>query len=513
MVCQKVTESGFSMRENIDELDAGEFTFDNTFARLPERFYTRLAPTPVSSPKVIKVNEQLAKILSLDPEALAGCAGAKILSGNCVPKGSEPLAMVYAGHQFGGWVPQLGDGRAILLGEIVGRDGVRRDIQLKGAGPTPYSRSGDGRAALGPVLREYILSEAMWRLGIATTRSLAAVDTGDTILREEALPGAIVVRVAESHIRVGTFQFFSARSDTVGLKALADYVIERHFPSIDNADGKYEALLEAVIRRQASLIAHWQLIGFIHGVMNTDNTSVVGETIDYGPCAFMDSYDPKKVFSSIDQFGRYAYSNQPGIGYWNMACLSQALLPLIEGGEESALDTVQKIVGKYPELFREAYLVGLRKKLGLRKELDADEKLGQDLLQEMSEEGMDYTLTFRHLTSYHGSNGTRAAAARRFFGVSKGLKDWIARWSRRLEEDGVGSNGWQEVMESANPVNIPRNHLVEEAIKYAVSENDYTHFHKLVGVLESPYKEVVSSTKYGLPPEPHEEVKATFCGT
>ena len=513
MVCQKVTESGFSMRENIDELDAGEFTFDNTFARLPERFYTRLAPTPVSSPKVIKVNEQLAKILSLDPEALAGCAGAKILSGNCVPKGSEPLAMVYAGHQFGGWVPQLGDGRAILLGEIVGRDGVRRDIQLKGAGPTPYSRSGDGRAALGPVLREYILSEAMWRLGIATTRSLAAVDTGDTILREEALPGAIVVRVAESHIRVGTFQFFSARSDTVGLKVLADYVIERHFPSIDNVDGKYEALLEAVVQLQASLVADWQLIGFIHGVMNTDNTSVVGETIDYGPCAFMDSYDPKKVFSSIDQFGRYAYSNQPGIGYWNMACLSQALLPLIEGGEESALDTVQKIVGKYPELFREAYLVGLRKKLGLRKELDADEKLGQDLLQEMSEEEMDYTLTFRHLTSYHGSNGTRAAAARRFFGVSKGLKDWIARWSRRLEEDGVGSNGWQEVMESANPVNIPRNHLVEEAIKYAVSENDYTHFHKLVGVLESPYKEVVSSTKYGLPPEPHEEVKATFCGT
>ena len=268
------------MRENIDELYAGGFTFDNTFSRLPERFYTRLAPTPVSSPKVIKVNEELAEILGLDPEALGGRVGANILSGNCVPEGSEPLAMVYAGHQFGGWVPQLGDGRAILLGEIVGRDDVRRDIQLKGAGPTPYSRSGDGRAALGPVLREYVLSEAMWRLGIATTRSLAAVDTGDTILREEELPGAIVVRVAESHIRVGTFQFFSSRSDIVGLKALADYVIERHFPSIDDVDGKYEALLEEVVKRQASLIAHWQLIGFIHGVMNTDNTSVVGETID-----------------------------------------------------------------------------------------------------------------------------------------------------------------------------------------------------------------------------------------
>ena len=501
------------MRKNIDELDAGKFTFDNTFARLPERFYTRLAPTPVSSPKVIKVNEQLAEILGLDPEALGGRVGANILSGNCVPKGSEPLAMVYAGHQFGGWVPQLGDGRAILLGEIVGRDDVRRDIQLKGAGPTPYSRSGDGRAALGPVLREYILSEAMWRLGIATTRSLAAVDTGDTILREEELPGAIVVRVAESHIRVGTFQFFSSRSDIVGLKALADYVIERHFPSIDNVDGKYEALLEEVVKRQASLIAHWQLIGFIHGVMNTDNTSVVCETIDYGPCAFMDSYDPKKVFSSIDQFGRYAYSNQPGIGYWNIGCFGQTLLPLIEGGKKSALDRVQKIVAKYPELFREAYLVGFRKKLGLRKQLDADEILGQELLQEMAAEGLDYTETFRHLTSYHGSNGARVAAAQHFFGVSKGLKDWIARWSRRLEEDWVGSHGWETVMGSANPVYIPRNHLVEEAIKYAVSENNYNYFHKLVEVLENPYEEVMSSAKYGLPPEPHEEVKATFCGT
>ncbi|MEE2694415.1 MAG: YdiU family protein [Pseudomonadota bacterium] len=501
------------MHERIDELNAAQFTFDNTFARLPGRFYTRLAPTPVSSPKVIKVNNQLAEILGLDPEALESCSGATILSGNSVPKGSEPLAMVYAGHQFGGWVPQLGDGRAILLGEIVGRDGVRRDIQLKGAGPTPYSRSGDGRAALGPVLREYILSEAMWRLGIATTRALAVVDTGDIILREEELPGAIVVRVAESHIRVGTFQFFSSRSDTAGLKALADYVIERHFPSIDNAEGKYESLLEAVVRRQASLIAHWQLIGFIHGVMNTDNTSVVGETIDYGPCAFMDSYDPKKVFSSIDQFGRYAYSNQPGIGYWNIACFSQALLPLIGGAEKSALDRVEKIVGKYPELFREAYLVGLRKKLGLRKELQIDETLGQDLLQEIAEEGMDYTVTFRHLVSYHGSNGPRVAAAQRFFGVSKGLKDWIGRWSRRLEEDGVDSRGREAVMESANPVYIPRNHLVEEAIRYAVRENDYSYFHKLIAVLENPYEEVASLARYGLPPEPHEEVKATFCGT
>ena len=421
--------------------------------------------------------------------------------------------MVYAGHQFGGWVPQLGDGRAILLGEVVGRDGVRRDIQLKGAGPTPYSRNGDGRAALGPVLREYILSEAMYALGIPTTRSLAAVDTGDTIFREEELPGAIVVRVAESHIRVGTFQFFSSQADVAGLKALADYVIERHFPSINKAEGKYEAFLGAVVHRQASLIAHWQLIGFIHGVMNTDNTSIAGETIDYGPCAFMDSYDPKKVFSSIDQFGRYAYSNQPGIGYWNVACLGQALLPLIEGNEKVVLDKVQEIIGEYPRVFQDAYLVGLRKKLGLRKNLEADEALGQDLLQEMAKERIDFTLAFRQLAAYHNSNIAKSAEAKRFFKISKGLQNWIARWSRRLEKEGVDSLGREALMESVNPAYIPRNHLVEEAIKYAVSENDFSRFYKLLAVLENPYEEVARSARYGLPPEPHEEVKATFCGT
>ena len=316
------------MQELAEQLVVPKFGFDNTFARLSERFYTRLPPTPVSEPTLIKLNSKLAINLGLDPQALQTNSGVGMLSGNYLPQGSEPLAMVYAGHQFGGWVPQLGDGRAILLGEVLSKDGRRQDIQLKGAGPTPYSRMGDGRAALGPVLREYIVSEAMWALGIPTTRSLAAVATGDRVFREQALPGAIVARGAESHVRGGTFQFFSARSDKDGVKELADYVIERHFSDIGAAGDRYELLLNAVVMRQADLIAQWQLVGVIHGVMNTDNTSIVGETIDYGPCAFMDNYDPKKVFSSIDQMGRYAYANQPGIGYWNQTCFGQALLDL-----------------------------------------------------------------------------------------------------------------------------------------------------------------------------------------
>jgi uncharacterized protein YdiU (UPF0061 family) len=501
------------MHEPVEQLILPEFGFDNTFVHLSERFYTRLSPTPVSEPTLVKLNSKLAINLGLDPQALQTTSGAGILGGNYLPQGSEPLAMVYAGHQFGGWVPQLGDGRAILLGEVLGKDGRRRDIQLKGAGPTPYSRMGDGRAALGPVLREYIVSEAMWALGIPTTRSLAAVVTGDTVFREQALPGAIVARVAESHVRVGTFQFFSARSDTAGVKEMADYVIARHFSDIDSTHDKYELLLNAVVMRQAALIAQWQLVGFIHGVMNTDNTSIVGETIDYGPCAFMDKYDPKKVFSSIDQLGRYAYANQPGIGYWNLGCFGQTLLPLIEGDVDASLKKAQEIVGQYPALFQEAYLKGLRKKLGLQTEQEGDRALAEDLLSEMAKEGVDYTVTFRNLSALGLSIAGEVRQAEKFFEHSKGFQEWIVRWNKRLREDGVHAMTHTRVMRSANPAVIPRNHLVEEAIKFAVADGDYSHFHKLVEMVERPYDEAASSTKYALPPRPEEEVTQTFCGT
>src|SRR6201982_2104496 len=320
------------------------FPFDNSYAALPDGFFARVAPTPVASPKLVKLNRPLAKHLGLDPDWLAGPEGVEILAGKRVPDGADPIAMAYAGHQFGHFVPQLGDGRAILLGEVIDADGVRRDIQLKGSGPTPFSRRGDGRAALGPVLREYIVSEAMAALGVPTTRSLAAVVTGENVVRETLLPGAVLTRVASSHVRVGTFQYFAARSDVAGVRRLADHVIARHYPDIANAERRYHALLDAVIGRQAELVARWLLVGFIHGVMNTDNTSISGETIDYGPCAFMDHYDPAQVFSSIDEQGRYAYANQPRIALWNLTRLAECLLPLFSDEQEKAITEAQGIL-------------------------------------------------------------------------------------------------------------------------------------------------------------------------
>src|ERR1700728_759108 len=336
------------------------FAFDNSYARLPDRFFARLPPTPVAGPRLVRLNEKLAWHLRLDPGMLAAPEGVEILAGNRVPKTGEPLAMAYAGHQFGTFVPQLGDGRAILLGEVIDRDGVRRDIQLKGSGPTPFSRRGDGRAALGPVLREYIVSEAMAALGIPTTRSLAAVVTGERVVRETLLPGAVLTRVASSHIRVGTFQFFAARNDTEGVRRLADHVINRHYPDAARADRPYHALLEGVVARQGGLVARWLLVGFIHGVMNTDNTSISGETIDYGPCAFMDHYDPATVFSSIDEQGRYAYANQPRIALWNLTRLAECLLPLLADVQDEAIAEAQAVLGHFAEHFNTAYQAGLR---------------------------------------------------------------------------------------------------------------------------------------------------------
>src|SRR6266513_3477731 len=374
------------------------FPFQNTYAALTANFFARVAPTPVAAPRLIKLNRPLALQLGLDPDVLDSPEGAEILAGKSVPDGADPIAMAYAGHQFGHFVPQLGDGRAILLGEVIDADGVRRDIQLKGSGPTPFSRRGDGRAALGPVLREYIVSEAMAALGIPTTRSLAAVVTGENVMRETPLPGAVLTRVASSHIRVGTFQYFAARNDTEGVRRLADHVIGRHYPQAANADRPYHALLEAVIARQADLLARWLLVGFIHGVMNTDNTSISGETIDYGPCAFMDHYNPAQVFSSIDEMGRYAYANQPRIALWNLTRLAECLLRLFSDDQDKAIEQAQLGLGDFAEVFNAAYQAGLRRKLGLFTARESDQALAQDLLDAMAKNQADFTLTFRKLS-------------------------------------------------------------------------------------------------------------------
>src|SRR5450432_3100416 len=368
------------------------FPFQNTYAALPDNFFARVAPTPVDSPRLIKLNRPLAVHLGLDPDRLGSPEGTEILAGKRIPDGADPIAMAYAGHQFGHFVPQLGDGRAILLGEVIDADGVRRDIQLKGSGPTPFSRRGDGRAALGPVLREYIVSEAMAALGIPTTRSLAAVITGENVMRETPLPGAVLTRVASSHIRVGTFQYFAARGDTEGVRRLADHVIARHYPQAANADRPYYALLEGVIARQAELVARWLLVGFIHGVMNTDNTSISGETIDYGPCAFMDQYDPNKTFSSIDTGGRYAFGNQPRIAHWNLTRFAETLLPLIADNEEEAARLASDRLARFTAIFEAAYARVMRAKLGLQLEEEADSALAANLLERLASNHVDYTV-------------------------------------------------------------------------------------------------------------------------
>src|ERR1700681_2903376 len=403
------------------------FAFENSYARLPDRFFARLRPTPVAAPRLVRLNKKLAWHLGLDPGKPAGREGVEILADNRVPKRGEPLAMAYAGHQFGTFVPQLGDGRAILLGEVIDRDGVRRDIQLKGSGPTPFSRQGDGRAALGPVLREYIVSEAMAALGIPTTRALAAVTPGETVWRETPLPGAVLTRVASSHIRVGTFQFFAARGDLDAIRRLADHVIARHYPEAVDAANRYRALLDLVISRQAALIAKWLLVGFIHGVMNTDNMSIAGETIDYGPCAFMDAYHPRAVYSSIDQMGRYAYGNQPDIAQWNLIRLAETLLPLLAEDPEAAIEEAQQAIGEFPKLFDAAYAAGLSRKLGLLEAQPNDISLAQDLLNRMAHSGADFTLVFRLLCdAAAGPEGD--TGVRMLFADSGAFDEWAARW-------------------------------------------------------------------------------------
>ena len=492
---------------------AGHIPFRNTYARLPERFFARVSPVAVAATRRIRVNDGLAAELGLDADALRSQEGVEVLAGNRVAAGSEPLAMAYAGHQFGHFVPQLGDGRANLLGEVTGQDGRGYDLQLKGSGPTPYSRRGDGRAALGPVLREYVLSEAMHALGLPTTRALAAVLSGERVVRETMLPGAVLTRVAASHLRVGTFQFFAARGDVDGLRTLADYALWRHYPEAAGAAKPYGALLAGVVGRQARLVARWMLLGFIHGVMNTDNMSISGETIDYGPCAFLEAYEPGKVYSSIDQQGRYAYTNQPHAAHWNLTRLAEALLPLLaeeEGGEDAAIEAAQLALAGFAVEYDAAYAAGMRRKLGLLTEQAGDAALAEDLLVRMAAGGADFTGTFRALNAASaGPDGD--GAARRLFADPAAYDGWAATWRARLaREDGAGR---VELMRLANPVFIPRNHLVEEMIQAAVAREDFTPFAELLDVTGRPYDDQPGRERYSAVARPEQRVRATFCGT
>jgi uncharacterized protein YdiU (UPF0061 family) len=491
------------------------FDFDNTYARLPERFYSKLGPTPVSGPGPICVNSALARKLGVDTAWLASKEGTDVVAGNRLPTGAEPIAMVYAGHQFGSWVPQLGDGRAILLGEVRGDDGLRYDVQLKGSGRTPYSRGGDGRAPLGPVLREYIVSEAMAALGVPTTRALAAVTTGERVFRPGqgagALPGAVLTRVATSHIRFGSFQYFYARRDIDALRRLSDYVIERHYPEARKAKHPARAMLDSVVSRQATLISQWQLLGFIHGVMNTDNMLISAETIDYGPCAFMDDFHPARVFSSIDHQGRYAYANQPGIAHWNLACLAQTLLPVIHDDEARARVLAQESIDAFPDLYQAAYREGLARKMGLLSFEEGDETLGQAFLDLMADENADFTLAFRRLADLAQPGAGSDVAG--LFEFSEAFDAWLERWRQRLGREARTPGERQAAMYRANPVFIPRNHLVEAAISAAVKSDDFEPFKQLVGLMERPYQYESAWASMARPPRQEEVVSQTFCGT
>ncbi|WP_017753944.1 protein adenylyltransferase SelO [Calidifontibacillus oryziterrae] len=478
------------------------WNLDNSYSRLPNVFYTQLNPTPVISPNLIILNEMLAKSLGLNSKALRSKIG--IFAGSDIPDGSLPLAQAYAGHQFGHFT-MLGDGRAILLGEQITPQGTRYDIQLKGSGRTPYSRGGDGRAALGPMLREYIISEAMHALGIPTTRSLAVVTTGEVVIRETDLPGAILTRVASSHIRVGTFQYASVWGTTEELKALADYTIHRHFPEIDQVENRYLSLLREVIKRQASLIAKWQLVGFIHGVMNTDNMAISGETIDYGPCAFMDTYDLATVFSSIDRHGRYAYGNQPSIAGWNLARFAETLLPLLHENAERAVNLAQDEISRFMDLYKKNWLAGMRAKLGLFNEEKEDESLMDELLTLMEKNRADYTNTFLALTFDRYKNMDLF--------VTKEYAEWQLRWQARLKRQKKSTEAVKKLMRERNPALIPRNHRVEEALEAAVERGDYRVMEKLLHALSNPYAHSAEQAEYATLPPPSACQYKTYCGT
>jgi len=487
-------------------------SISNSYARLPERFFARLAPTPVARPRLIKFNDALASELGIDTRALGPERLAAIFAGNETPPGAEPIAMAYAGHQFGNFVPRLGDGRALLLGEVLDRDGKRRDIQLKGAGPTPFSRRGDGRAALGPVLREYLVSEAMHALGIPTTRALAAVSTGEAVYRNQELPGAVFTRIASSHVRVGTFQYFAARSDVEAVKLLADYVNDRHYPGAAEAERPYLALLQAVVERQALLVARWMNVGFIHGVMNTDNTAISGETIDFGPCAFMDAYDPATVFSAIDEVGRYAYANQPAIAQWNLARFAETLLPILDPNSDRAVELASEAISAFAARFQAHWTAGMREKLGISSEEEGDVDLVRAWLAAMHQNGADFTLTFRRLCEA-AVDEKADALVRGLFANPAAYDAWAARWRWRLAREGRIPLERAQAMRLVNPAFIPRNHRVERALDAAIEHEGFSFFVELLTVLSCPYEDREAFASYATPPRAEERVLQTFCGT
>ncbi len=482
------------------------------YGLLPAHFHASIAPTKVAAPRLIAFNVPLAEELglSLDPQDHAGLAA--VFSGNRLPSGSRPLALAYAGHQFGQFVPQLGDGRAVLLGEAIDRRGVRRELQLKGSGRTPFSRGGDGRAALGPVLREFLVSEAMHALGIPTTRSLAAVTTGERVWRDVPLPGAILTRVAASHVRVGTFEYFAARGDVEGLRLLADWVIERHYAPPSATPAAYAELLASVLERQARLVARWMQVGFIHGVMNTDNMAVSGETIDYGPCAFLDEYAAGAVFSSIDRQGRYAFANQPLAAQWNLARFAEALLPLIDPQPERALAIAEETIAPFRARFEAHWLECMRAKLGLSEPRAEDAMLARDLLELMAGARADFTLTFRRLTDAAGEDGPGAAFVR-MFTDRDALHAWWARWRARVALEPATAAERRAGMRVANPWIVPRNHRIEQVIRAAVEREDFAPFEALRRALAQPFAELPDALSYAEPPREEERVLATFCGT
>jgi uncharacterized protein YdiU (UPF0061 family) len=492
-----------------DPLVPGIELSQSSVAGLPPVFFERVAPTRVAAPRLIRLNEALAADLQWPPPGLSPVQLAELFAGNVLP-GSDPIAMAYAGHQFGGFVPQLGDGRAILLGEARARDGRRYDIQLKGSGPTRFSRRGDGRAALGPVLREYLVSEAMHALGIPTTRTLAAVTTGESVLRDGLLPGAVLTRVAASHVRVGTFEFAATLGDGAPLRALADHVIDRLYPEARQAANPVLAMFEVVVERQARLIASWLHVGFIHGVMNTDNMAVSGETLDFGPCAFMDTYDPATVFSSIDHAGRYAYANQPPIGQWNLARLAEALLPLLDADPERAVTSAEAALARYADHLRDAWVQGMRAKLGLSTPGDGDLALIESFLDLLYRQKVDYTLAFRRLGESPDAPGE---AVRSLFADREAFEAWLGRWIARLAAEPRPARERAEAMRLANPVFIPRNHRVEQALAAAVEHGDYTPFEDLLAVVTRPFDDQPGRERYADPPRPDERVERTFCGT
>jgi uncharacterized protein YdiU (UPF0061 family) len=459
---------------------------------------------------LIVFNTPLARDLGLEPEAVEREA-ATLFSGNQLPEDANPIAMAYAGHQFGNFVPRLGDGRAILLGELRDRNGVLRDVQLKGSGRTPFSRGGDGRAVVGPMLREYLISEAMHALGIPTTRSLAVVATGEPVYREAIVPGAVLTRVAASHIRVGTFQYFAARGDQDGLRDLLEYVIARHYPAAREANSPALAVLQEVARRQAELMAHWLLVGFIHGVMNTDNMALSGETIDYGPCAFMDEYDPKTVFSSIDHGGRYSYGNQPAIAQWNLARLAETLLPLIDPDADKAVGLATAVLEPFIDQFDSLFLDGMRRKIGLATAQDGDAELIRNLLTLMQKSHTDFTLTFRGLARMV-ADPAEQPRVRELFSAESDIDQWLKNWQERLANDPRSVSERVATLRATNPAFIPRNHRVEAALK-AAEGGDYTLFRKLLGILQHPYDDQPGVADYSQPPQPSERVLQTFCGT